>query len=72
MYNETIAKTEGLLLGISSGSVAGSDTNWSGSGLYDKNIVVLLPDGGERYLITSKFLMFNTYYTMALKPYLQS
>ena len=52
----TIAKTEGLLLGISSGSALqaaiqiGQDPDYK-----DKNIVVLLPDGGERYLSTGIF-----------------
>lgn len=51
-----IAKTEGLLLGISSGSALqaaiqiGQDPDYK-----DKNIVVLLPDGGERYLSTGIF-----------------
>ncbi len=51
-----IAKTDGLLVGISSGSVihaakllAQREEN------KDKNIVVLLPDTGERYLSTSLF-----------------
>ena len=51
-----IAKSDGLLVGISSGSVihaakllAQRDEN------KDKNIVVLLPDTGERYLSTSLF-----------------
>ena len=52
----TIAKIEGLLLGISSGSALqaavqiGQDPEYK-----DKNIVVLLPDGGERYLSTGIF-----------------
>ena len=52
----TIAKTEGLLLGISPGSALqaaiqiGQDPDYK-----DKNIVVLLPDGGERYLSTGIF-----------------
>lgn len=51
-----IAKTEGILVGISSGAalhaaktLAMKDENMN------KNIVVLLPDGGDRYLSTELF-----------------
>lgn len=52
----TIAKTEGLLLGISSGSALQAAIQIGQDPAYkDKNIVVLLPDGGERYLSTGIF-----------------
>ena len=51
-----IAKTEGILVGISSGAAL-----WAASELAKrekhKRIVVLLPDGGERYLSTPDYLV---------------
>lgn len=55
-YGRLIAKTEGVLVGISSGcalsaavEIAKREEN------RDKNIVVLLPDTGDRYLSTQMF-----------------
>lgn len=51
-----IAKTEGILVGISSGAAVWAALQLSKrEELADKNIVVLLPDTGERYLSTALF-----------------
>lgn len=47
-----LAKKEGLLVGITSGATLYGATKLAGE---NKNIVVLLPDTGERYLSTSLF-----------------
>ena len=48
--------TEGLLCGISSGAaLAAACEIGARQGMQDKNIVVILPDGGERYLSTGLY-----------------
>ena len=52
-----LAKHEGLLVGVSSGAVAYAATLLAQREEYkDKNIVVMLPDSGERYLSTPGFV----------------
>ena len=51
-----VARTEGILIGISSGAAVWAATELAKrSENRDKNIVVLLPDTGERYLSTPMF-----------------
>ena len=47
-----LAKKEGLLVGISAGAALHGASTLSGE---NKNVVVLLPDTGERYLSTALF-----------------
>lgn len=52
-----LAKHEGLLVGVSSGAAAYAVTLLAQREEYkDKNIVVILPDSGERYLSTPGFV----------------
>ena len=51
-----LAATEGVLVGFSSGAALSAAANLVRRGGYEKkNVVVLLPDGGERYLSTDLF-----------------
>lgn len=51
-----IARCEGLLIGISAGAAVWAATQVAKRSAFSgKNIVVLLPDGGERYLSTPLF-----------------
>lgn len=52
-YGKEAAKTEGILVGISSGAALAAALQLSKQDAYaGKNIVVLFPDGGDRYFST--------------------
>lgn len=55
-FAKLLAKTEGLLVGISSGATLYSAVELIKNGDFSgKNVVVILPDGGEKYLSTELF-----------------
>ncbi len=55
-YGRLIGKTEGILVGISSGAALKAGIEIAKQEKYKgKNIVVLLPDSGDRYLSTALF-----------------
>ena len=55
-FGSKIAKTQGILVGISSGCAAWAAVEFSKRAEFKgKNIVVLLPDTGDRYLSTGMF-----------------
>ena len=55
-YSKTIAKEEGILVGISSGAALAAAVEYAKRAENKgKNIVVLLPDSGDRYYSTSLF-----------------
>lgn len=55
-FAKALAKREGLLVGISSGAALSAAVFVSNTEKFrDKNIVVILPDSGERYLSTPLF-----------------
>lgn len=55
-YARRMAREQGILVGITSGAALCAAKKMADSGKYDgKNIVALLPDGGERYLSTALY-----------------
>jgi len=54
-YSQRLAKEEGLLVGISSGAACYAAHQLAKELGPDKNIVVILPDTGERYFSFNKF-----------------
>ena len=56
-YGRKIAKAQGILVGISSGAVLAAAVKLANrEENKDTNIVVLLPDTGDRYLSTEMFI----------------
>lgn len=52
-YGKEIARTEGILVGISSGAALSAAVELAKQPAYEgKRIVVIMPDGGDRYLST--------------------
>ena len=55
-YGREFARLEGILIGISSGAALAAAVQIAKRSAFEgKNIVVLLPDGGDRYLSTDLF-----------------
>ncbi|MBQ4090131.1 MAG: cysteine synthase A [Clostridia bacterium] len=55
-YARRMAREQGILVGITSGAALCAAKKLADSGKFDgKNIVALLPDGGERYLSTALY-----------------
>ncbi|MBQ0110694.1 MAG: cysteine synthase A [Oscillospiraceae bacterium] len=55
-YARLFAKSQGLLVGISSGAALAAAVEFAKMPQFEgKNIVVILPDGGDRYLSTELF-----------------
>ena len=55
-FARRLAKEEGILVGISSGAACAVAVRMAMQGEFkDKNIVVIFPDAGERYLSTVLF-----------------
>ena len=55
-FARRMAREQGILVGITSGAALCAAKKLADSGRFDgKNIVALLPDGGERYLSTALY-----------------
>ena len=55
-FARRMAREQGVLVGITSGAALCAAKKLADTGMYDgKNIVALLPDGGERYLSTALY-----------------